>query len=241
MYQRQPDAAEIPTRILITGSDLLSGALANALETYGFATLHIAFWAGEIERGIEWGPDLVIIEARSLDITAGTSTVAQLRGLGLQVCVIDSADVGNRFDAWITAGTSAFVDRSEPFTRLFATINRLLQNRSASPRVTGSDASLPITAADERNDPVLGSFATLTQREMVVLAELIEGHSAEQIAKAAVVSISTVRSQIRAILQKLGVNSQLAAVAMARRAGWSLDSQPRHPHLASGNRHSRVS
>ena len=52
----------------------------------------------------------------------------------------------------------------------------------------------------------------------------MEGHCAEEIANAAFVSISTVRSQIKAILQKLGVNSQLAAVALARRAGWSLDS-----------------
>ena len=32
-----------------------------------------------------------------------------------------------------------------------------------------------------------------------------------------------VRSQIKAILQKLEVSSQLAAVAAARRAGWSPD------------------
>jgi DNA-binding CsgD family transcriptional regulator len=34
------------------------------------------------------------------------------------------------------------------------------------------------------------------------------------------VSLATVRTQIRGILNKLGVTSQLAAVALARRAGW---------------------
>jgi len=34
------------------------------------------------------------------------------------------------------------------------------------------------------------------------------------------VSLTTVRSQIRSVLMKLGVNSQLAAVALARRQGW---------------------
>ncbi len=43
----------------------------------------------------------------------------------------------------------------------------------------------------------------------------MEGNCAEDIAKAAFVSISTVRSQIKAISQKLGVNSQLAAVAIS--------------------------
>ena len=39
-----------------------------------------------------------------------------------------------------------------------------------------------------------------------------------RIAKERFVAESTVRSQVRAILQKLGVNSQLEAVALAARA-----------------------
>ena len=36
------------------------------------------------------------------------------------------------------------------------------------------------------------------------------------------VALTTVRSQIRAILRKLGVRSQLAAVAYVNRMGWTL-------------------
>ncbi|HZI97604.1 MAG TPA: response regulator transcription factor [Actinomycetales bacterium] len=61
----------------------------------------------------------------------------------------------------------------------------------------------------------------LTKREGQVLAHLVDGHSAATIAAMATVSEATVRSQIRAILDKLGVGSQLQAVAAARRAGWS--------------------
>jgi DNA-binding NarL/FixJ family response regulator len=84
-------------------------------------------------------------------------------------------------------------------------------------------------------------FAKLTEREQVVLSELMEGHCAEDIAKAAIVSISTVRSQIKAILNKLGVNSQLAAVAMARRAGWSLELRPVSPPKPSNGRRRQAS
>ena len=56
-----------------------------------------------------------------------------------------------------------------------------------------------------------------------MLGALIDGMSAEEIAEADFVALTTIRSQIRAILQKLGVRSQLAAVAKANRAGW----QPR--------------
>jgi DNA-binding NarL/FixJ family response regulator len=37
------------------------------------------------------------------------------------------------------------------------------------------------------------------------------------------VSMSTVRGHIRLILQKLGVNSQLAAVVLAHHAGWGAE------------------
>ena len=74
-----------------------------------------------------------------------------------------------------------------------------------------------------------------------MLVELLEGHCAEEIAEVSFVSISTIRSQIKSILQKLGVNSQLAAVALARRSGWPLE-QPEETRPKPGNtRRSRAS
>ena len=223
--QRRPEPLGIPARILVAGSDLLAGALASALEAYGFATRHIVPREREIERGIEWRPDLVIIDVRSLDVTSGSSLIGQLRRVGLQVCVIDARDDRDRSKAWLGAGTSALIDGCEPVDQVFRTINRLLRRGSPQQAARRTSASLAFTGAAERpQDPRLRPFASLTEREQVVLAELMEGHCAEEIANAAFVSISTVRTQIKAILQKLGVNSQLAAVALARRAGWSLDS-----------------
>lgn len=63
-------------------------------------------------------------------------------------------------------------------------------------------------------------FERLAPRERDVLAALPEGQPAERIAVDAVVSVTTVRTRIRSVLTKLGANSQLAAVAKARRAGW---------------------
>ena len=58
-----------------------------------------------------------------------------------------------------------------------------------------------------------------------MLHALASGQSAAQIAAAAYVSEATVRTQVRAVLTKLGVTSQLQAIALARRAGW-LDRLP---------------
>lgn len=59
------------------------------------------------------------------------------------------------------------------------------------------------------------SLTGLTASERRVLFYLTEGWSAQDIADELVVSLTTVRSHIRSILRKLGVKSQLAAVAIA--------------------------
>ncbi|MCW2547600.1 MAG: response regulator containing a CheY-like receiver domain and an DNA-binding domain [Mycobacterium sp.] len=64
-------------------------------------------------------------------------------------------------------------------------------------------------------------FEELTPRERQVLAAMMQGKSCETIADAWFVSLATVRTQIRAVLTKLEVGSQLAAVSLAFMAGWN--------------------
>jgi two-component system, NarL family, nitrate/nitrite response regulator NarL len=241
MEQERPGPSGIPARILVAGSGLLAGALASALTGYGFATRHIVPREPEIGRGIEWRPNLVLVDVRYLDLSSGFAVVGDLRRAGLRVCVIDAADDAVRQSAWRGAGASALVDGSEPFDQLFRTVNRLLRSGQTPQAGRRSPRSFGLTyAAEEPPEPSLQRFTVLTEREQVVLAELMEGHCAEEIANAALVSISTVRSQIKAILQKLGVNSQLAAVALTRRAGWSLDGARENAAKTSSGRRARV-
>jgi DNA-binding CsgD family transcriptional regulator len=62
---------------------------------------------------------------------------------------------------------------------------------------------------------VWSRIAALTPREREVLNGIIRGETAEEMAESFVISIGTVRTHIRAVLAKLGVSSQLAAVALA--------------------------
>jgi DNA-binding NarL/FixJ family response regulator len=76
-------------------------------------------------------------------------------------------------------------------------------------------------------------FDQLTPREALVLGALTDGLTAEEIAVEQFVAVTTVRSQIRAVLQKLGVRSQLAAVAIADAHRELL---PHQPHTGSDRR-----
>ncbi len=63
-------------------------------------------------------------------------------------------------------------------------------------------------------------FAKLTPRERQVLGGLVSGHMVHEIAITDMVAEATVRTQVKAILSKLEVNSQLTAVALAHEIGW---------------------
>ncbi|MGH9104728.1 MAG: response regulator transcription factor [Acidimicrobiales bacterium] len=69
-------------------------------------------------------------------------------------------------------------------------------------------------------DDSFEALEQLTPRERHVLMALMRGATAREISKEAFVSLPTVRSQIRSILAKLGVSSQLGAVVLAYRNGW---------------------
>jgi DNA-binding NarL/FixJ family response regulator len=67
----------------------------------------------------------------------------------------------------------------------------------------------------ERTD-VRGARRGLTPREAEVLAALARGWSVPDIARHGVVSVATVRSQIRSILAKLEVGDEAEAIAHVR-------------------------
>lgn len=69
-----------------------------------------------------------------------------------------------------------------------------------------------------RTDAHLAALvARLTAREQEILALLYQGVTVAEIAQRTGVTEQTVRSQVKAVLRKLEVNSQLAAVAVYRR------------------------
>jgi DNA-binding NarL/FixJ family response regulator len=60
----------------------------------------------------------------------------------------------------------------------------------------------------------------LTRREQVILSNLSEDVTLEQIATKLFVTRNTVKSQVRSVYRKLGVSNRADAVAWARQAGF---------------------
>jgi LuxR family transcriptional regulator of spore coat protein len=64
---------------------------------------------------------------------------------------------------------------------------------------------------------------SLTRRERVVLSNLTEEVTLEQIASKLYVTRNTVKSQVRSVYRKLGVSTRAEAVEWARAAGLYTD------------------
>jgi DNA-binding NarL/FixJ family response regulator len=95
-------------------------------------------------------------------------------------------------------------------------LEKLDANLQSRRLVRGNDGSrAEIRAPRPGLPPPYDALIDLTPGEHRVLHQMMHGASAGEIAKQLVVSLATVRSHIRSILRKLGVSSQLAAVALA--------------------------
>lgn len=117
-----------------------------------------------------------------------------------------------------------------------------LLRRIASTDRTSDPSATPVGLPDIGLSlpPRFQALVDLTPSERRVLCYMTGGWAAQEIADDLVVSLTTVRSHIRSILRRLGVRSQLAAVAIAnsRELFEEFDAAQR-ARLEAGNRRPR--
>jgi len=210
--------------LIVEDHELLAGTMAMALRQHGFE-VHAAAGPSPdavVEMARELAPVLVLLD---LDLGPplgdGHDLVRPLVDAGGQVVMVTGVTDRARLGACIEAGASGLVSKSAGFAVLVETVERAARGASLL-RDDERQALLEEARARRRADQErLAPFNTLSPREQAVLVRLLTGESAETIAGRSYVSLATVRSHIRAILLKLDVNSQLAAVALARDAGWN--------------------
>ncbi len=117
-------------------------------------------------------------------------------------------------------GARKTLSKTGPLNDIFATVRRISQG-------------LPVMTREEREELLelwqrtrrqqaaqRARLDRLTRREQEVLAHLMAGRPVREIAKHSVVSEATVRTQVKSVLAKLEVSSQLAAVGIAHELGW---------------------
>jgi len=210
--------------LIVEDHGLLAESLLLALRAEGLDAERVAPVTidGILSEARRLSPTVVLLDLDlGGEIGSSVGLIPPLQELGAQVVMVTGITDPARLAECLEAGATGLIDKTTSFDQLVDSVREVAElGTIVSP--TRREALLAELRRQRRDDQRRREpFERLTPREREVLAALMDGKPAEVIATESFVSLATVRSQIRTILLKLGVNSQLAAVALARRNGWT--------------------
>ncbi len=209
--------------LIVEDHELLAQSLAFALTAEGFAVAVAALDspAGILAAFEQSAAGIVLLD---LDLGGtvgdGLGLVRPLSERGGRVVVVSGSSARPRLASCLEQGAVGVLPKSTPYERL---VDAVLDVAAGRPVISEAERHALLTelrAWRARQRHEMAPFETLTVRESQVLDALMDGQGCEAIASAWFVSEATVRTQIRGVLTKLGVSSQLAAAAQAQRVGW---------------------
>lgn len=210
--------------LIVEDHGLLAESLLLALRAEGLDAERVAPVTidGILSEARRLSPTVVLLDLDlGGEIGSSVGLIPPLQELGAQVVMVTGITDPARLAECLEAGATGLIDKTTSFDQLVDSVREVAElGTIVSP--TRREALLAELRRQRRDDQRRREpFERLTPREREVLAALMDGKPAEVIATESFVSLATVRSQIRTILLKLGVNSQLTAVALARRNGWT--------------------
>jgi two-component system, NarL family, response regulator LiaR len=148
----------------------------------------------------------------------GARLVAPLTAAGWRVLILSGSADQVGIGAALDAGALAWVPKNAPFPALLTAVRAAQEGRPAMQAERRERLVALARRRGAERAELTARLASLSQREREVLTLLAEGKRAQAVADHFVVSLATVRTQIRAVLAKLAVSSQLEAVALYRKA-----------------------
>lgn len=209
--------------VLVEDHALLADVLRLELTNRGFS-VEVMVPSGSVESELEQmhDVDLVLMDH---DLGAGLPNGCQLAGelssRGIPVAMLTGVTEAATLGRCLLAGAVGIIHKQDPFDRLIEQIDDALSGRAIGPPPTDRSTMIAAAqAAGQVTNEAEERLAQLSPREQDVLAALVRGRTVAEIAAESFVAISTVRSQVKAIRQKLGVHTQAQAVAAAAAAGW---------------------
>lgn len=213
-----------PSVLIVEDHELLAQSLVFALRAEGVDTETLKPETTDqiLKVAEDLKPTVVLLDLElGGEIGNSIPLIGPLEQLGAQVMMVTGVTNRVRLAECLEAGATGLLNKSTPFDQLVEAVREVAELGTLIPPEQRHELLNELRKQRAADRERLEPFERLTSREQHVLAGLMDGKSAEAIAEESFVSLATVRSQIRAILLKLDVNSQLAAVALARRNGWT--------------------
>jgi DNA-binding NarL/FixJ family response regulator len=169
-----------------------------------------------VEHARRFQPQCVLLSTRlGSRIGSGNILIGTLVSMGAQVLLITAERRRTVLASALEAGVAGWIGKDAALDEVDSTLDRLVAGKPVIGKTIRASLLDELRLERQRQTRARATFEELTQREAHVLAAMSDGLTAEEIAREHFVAVCTIRSQIRAVLQKLEVRSQLAAVAVA--------------------------
>jgi DNA-binding NarL/FixJ family response regulator len=228
------EAAVPPLRVvLIEDSDLTRCTIRAALEQQDY--ICILAEATTAEAGLaaitDFSPDIAILNVGLPDLD-GIELTRRIKEMApTRVLILSGRDREETVLAAFAAGADAYCLKEVSADNLLLALQKLQEGNSwIDPAIahivlqqirTGNPAapeSVTIAAAKMEYAEIL-EISPLTERELEVLAKIVEGYSNAQIAADLQIGLGTVKTHVRNILDKLCASDRTQAAVRALRSG----------------------
>jgi DNA-binding NarL/FixJ family response regulator len=217
----RPASASSTNVLIVDDHDLVAMSLALCLRSEG---LHAQRHAVRSRDGILTAVATLVPGVVLLDLDLGrgpdgapidgSTLVAHLCRTGWRVIALSTTDDEPRIGRALAAGALASVPKTAALSLLITVIRRATQGVEVMRPERRRYFIAQYRRQQEQGRTVGLLLERLTERERAVLERLARGRRAQSISEEFGVSLATTRTQIRAVLHKLEVTSQLEAVAL---------------------------
>jgi two-component system, NarL family, nitrate/nitrite response regulator NarL len=205
--------------VLASDQHLIGEAVAAALASRGFRMIVLAWPRGVRATPVQRQLDSVVADVgvllydvdMSLRMTEARSLLRAWSGPWL---VLTGAPAGPAWGGLLVAGASAVRASDLSLTELESLLHRVAAGGPDPESGRMSECVAAWRALQERHGDLQSRLDSLAPRELEVLVMLSRGVRVRTIANRLGLSETTVRTQVRSVLRKLGARSQLGAVAM---------------------------
>jgi two-component system nitrate/nitrite response regulator NarL len=212
--------------VIIEDHTLFAESLELALTVEGYDVRRVAIPDREqapgalIAQVVRQRPRVALLDLDLGQFGNGERLITALAQAGINVIVVTGSVDRARWGEAVRFGARKVLAKSRPLNDILATVRRINQGQQVMSREEREELISAWATEHAQMSGMTGRLDQLTGREREVLGHLMRGQTVREIAAAGVVSEATVRTQVKSILAKLEVSSQIAAVGLAHQVGW---------------------
>jgi DNA-binding NarL/FixJ family response regulator len=211
--------------VIIDDHQLFAQSLEIALNAAGHQServeLPVSSSTGPlISKVLSRRPKLLLLDLDLGPYGDGFALIEPISRAGTDVVVVTGTEEPGRWARAVMSGARKVLAKTSPLSTVVTTVDRLLKGLPVMTREERDVLLDAWTKQREGNEQLWDMFDQLTLRESEVLGLLMQGHAVRDVARHSNTAETTVRTQVKSILAKLEVSSQLAAVGLAYQVGW---------------------